>query len=223
MISGVVGTLDEGEIKGDGAIRNIELAGKIPRWCANPLKFVSDPSGDLTIETAAQADLTDTSPGDVRTLDSSQTGNGQVVNLGILETSAVDDGTIQKNISSTCTVLIPSWSPTKQANIGRLAHRCQIRRAVQVSDLHLWNLSTKYDVEFGNKDWGIFNSLLLCFVVNCIPIAIIGGLSHFQRGHSTTAERGWTMAWLGLGMFFGPSVSYLWFLDHDQDDAPETG
>jgi hypothetical protein len=35
------------------------------------------------------------------------------------------------------------------------------------------------------------------------PYAIIGGISGFQEGESTRAQRGWTISWLVLGQVFG--------------------
>ena len=43
--------------------------------------------------------------------------------------------------------------------------------------------------------------------VAIISIAIIGALSHFQPGHSTHAQRVWTMTWLACSIVFGPSTS----------------
>lgn len=42
-------------------------------------------------------------------------------------------------------------------------------------------------------------SKLICLV----PLAIVGGLSGFHAGRSTTAQRGWTMSWLVLGIVYG--------------------
>lgn len=47
--------------------------------------------------------------------------------------------------------------------------------------------------------WGCFLGL--------IPLAIVGGLSKFKVGHSTAAQRGWTMSWLGAGYLAGVIVS----------------
>ena len=41
------------------------------------------------------------------------------------------------------------------------------------------------------------------FIIGFSPIAINGGLSHFNAGHSTIAQRVWTMAWLAFGWFAG--------------------
>ena len=47
-------------------------------------------------------------------------------------------------------------------------------------------------------------------IVGSIPIAINGGLSQFDTGHSTIAQRTWTMSWLAfgltLGAAFGPMI-----------------
>ena len=39
-----------------------------------------------------------------------------------------------------------------------------------------------------------------------IPIAINGGLSHFNAGHSTIAQRVWTMTWLAIGWWISFTV-----------------
>ena len=51
--------------------------------------------------------------------------------------------------------------------------------------------------------------VLANLIVGSIPIAINGGLSHFRPGHSTIAQRAWTMTWLAFGLFFGCSVGLL--------------
>ncbi|MCJ1373297.1 hypothetical protein MMC20_004525 [Loxospora ochrophaea] len=40
-------------------------------------------------------------------------------------------------------------------------------------------------------------------LVGSIAIAIVGGLSHFKAGYSTTAQRVWTMTWLATGIMGG--------------------
>ena len=42
-----------------------------------------------------------------------------------------------------------------------------------------------------------------------IPYAIIGGLTHFHAGHSTKAQRVWTMGWLAFGTVWGHFVPGL--------------
>ena len=46
-------------------------------------------------------------------------------------------------------------------------------------------------------------------IVGSIPIAINAGLSHFRRGHSTIAQRAWTMTWLAFGVCLGNYVSLM--------------
>jgi len=44
---------------------------------------------------------------------------------------------------------------------------------------------------------------LLSLLLSLIPLAIVGGLSGFQSGNSTQMQRGFTMSWLILGIFYG--------------------
>jgi len=46
---------------------------------------------------------------------------------------------------------------------------------------------------------------LLSFVISLIPLAINGALTGFQKGNSTEMQRGFTMSWLILGIFYGVS------------------
>ena len=45
---------------------------------------------------------------------------------------------------------------------------------------------------------------LASVAVTSISIVINGALSHFHHGHSTHAQRVWTMTWLAFGIAFGP-------------------
>jgi len=47
----------------------------------------------------------------------------------------------------------------------------------------------------GMSLWGLLLGL--------VPIAIVGGLSHFKTGSSTVAQRAWTMSWLASGVIAG--------------------
>ena len=40
-------------------------------------------------------------------------------------------------------------------------------------------------------------------VLGAVPIGIIGGLTHFQKGYSTHAQRVWIMMWIVIGIFNG--------------------
>ena len=48
-------------------------------------------------------------------------------------------------------------------------------------------------------------TLFAGLIIGLSPIAINGGLSHFNAGHSTIAQRVWTMTWLAFGWFMGQS------------------
>jgi hypothetical protein len=50
--------------------------------------------------------------------------------------------------------------------------------------------------------WSIMASAVFMIAI-ATPYAIIGGISGFQEGESTRAQRGWTMSWLVLGQVFG--------------------
>ncbi|KAI9769287.1 MAG: hypothetical protein M1839_003764 [Geoglossum umbratile] len=48
------------------------------------------------------------------------------------------------------------------------------------------------------------------WLVSLCSIVIIGVISKFKAGSSTTAQRVWTMTWLSLGILVGPSVYSGW-------------
>jgi hypothetical protein len=56
---------------------------------------------------------------------------------------------------------------------------------------------------------GFICSALSSYWVGLLPLAIIGGLSQFHKGSSTKAQRVWTMVWLAISVFLGPSVALL--------------
>ncbi|KAJ9243892.1 hypothetical protein DTO169E5_2234 [Paecilomyces variotii] len=49
-------------------------------------------------------------------------------------------------------------------------------------------------------------------LIGCLPIAVIGGLTHFNGASSTIAQRTWIMAWLALGIAMGlySGTSHPW-------------
>lgn len=57
-----------------------------------------------------------------------------------------------------------------------------------------------------------FVAFLFSFLATLVPVAIIGGLSKFHPGHSTHAQRIWTMTWLSFGAI-GPIILVIlsWF------------
>ena len=67
--------------------------------------------------------------------------------------------------------------------------------------------------QVGAERWtaeGRLNSVsLVIYLFGAIPIAIIGIWTRFHAGKSTKAQRVWTMIWLVMDMFFGPSIDLL--------------
>ena len=53
--------------------------------------------------------------------------------------------------------------------------------------------------------------------INAVIIGIVGGLSHFRRGESTTAQRVWTMMWLVFGFLLGFYIAVLPSMDVPND------
>jgi len=45
--------------------------------------------------------------------------------------------------------------------------------------------------------------VLIALCLGLIPLAIVGTLSRFRPANSTSLERGFTMSWLAIGIFFG--------------------
>ena len=50
--------------------------------------------------------------------------------------------------------------------------------------------------------------------VSSLSIAIVEALSHFNPGHSSHAQRAWTMTWLACGIAFGPIELFIADLGH---------
>ena len=44
-------------------------------------------------------------------------------------------------------------------------------------------------------------------IIGVVPIAIVGGLSHFHADHSTIAQRVWTMTWFAVGWYVGLHIN----------------
>ena len=64
----------------------------------------------------------------------------------------------------------------------------------------------EYSSEYISLDTG---TLIAGSIIGLVPTAIIGGLSHFDAGHSTIAQRVWTMTWLAFGWYMGIAIPYL--------------
>ena len=54
----------------------------------------------------------------------------------------------------------------------------------------------------------IYMTSVSLFFIGAIPYAIIGGLTHFDPGQSTLAQRVWTMMWLTFGVVVGTSYRH---------------
>ena len=62
---------------------------------------------------------------------------------------------------------------------------------------------------------------IVIFIFGAIPIGVIGGLTHFKAGHSTTAQRVWTMMWLVYGVMVGPVFEVLSWQDRMKELVEE--
>jgi hypothetical protein len=60
---------------------------------------------------------------------------------------------------------------------------------------------SQLDIARSDKSFSSFLPSVL--IITGVVIGIIGGLSHFHQGSSTTAQRVWTMIWLSFGLFIG--------------------
>ncbi|KAK0612532.1 hypothetical protein B0T17DRAFT_564833 [Bombardia bombarda] len=49
----------------------------------------------------------------------------------------------------------------------------------------------------------LFLGYMLPFLLGCLSLIILGALTHFQNGDSSTAQRAWTMTWLVAGIYCG--------------------
>lgn len=65
----------------------------------------------------------------------------------------------------------------------------------------------------GTQRWNSRSSfhvaVFVCYVFGAIPYAVIGSLTHFQKGESTLAERVLTQLWLAMGIIIGAFLSPL--------------
>jgi hypothetical protein len=105
------------------------------------------------------------------------------------------------NKINTPTLLVPACSPFKasKATTGESKATSYFVKAAE------WKPSSEsWDVDFkgsvgSNTLRGVIG-LLLTLSVAGVPFVIIGGLSHYQHGKSTLAQRVWITAWLSVGL-----------------------
>jgi hypothetical protein len=111
--------------------------------------------------------------------------------------------------SPTTRILVPSC-PSFQSTSAPIGEpeRYLIRKISYCPQKSQWKLST-----LGPETWlssRIAISEGLAIWISMIPVAIVGGMTHFLAGTSSTmAARGFTMAWLGCGIMFGQIVAQL--------------
>ncbi|KAI1096785.1 hypothetical protein F5B19DRAFT_5143 [Rostrohypoxylon terebratum] len=77
-----------------------------------------------------------------------------------------------------------------------------------ISEISKLPLHQRSRIKYG----GIIGIGVMHFInllITGIIIAIIGGISGFQKGGSTTAQRVWTMMWIAFGFLVGPNIVAL--------------
>ncbi|MDI1490760.1 MAG: hypothetical protein OHK93_001964 [Ramalina farinacea] len=51
--------------------------------------------------------------------------------------------------------------------------------------------------------------LAVVYVFSAIPLAVIGGMTRFHSGHSTHAQRAWTMSWMTFNLLYGAALEWV--------------
>ncbi len=103
---------------------------------------------------------------------------------------------------SGCILLVPFGNPTKRKGITRRIDDYRIRGMAGHS-----NSKNAFSVEMNNavnqdrleSAIGGGLSFIFSYLAILVPVLIIGILSRFHKGHSTHAQRIWTMTWLSFG------------------------
>lgn len=113
--------------------------------------------------------------------------------------------------------------PTPRTAAAQTGGHSEGENTLQNTSLSQENSNGSVEVE--PHEW-IFEGILSIFpiavcIFGAIPIAVIGGLTHFKAGHSTTAQRVWTMMWLVLGITQGPSFDLCSLLLEKREDVKE--
>ncbi|KAK5652336.1 hypothetical protein OQA88_10528 [Cercophora sp. LCS_1] len=75
-------------------------------------------------------------------------------------------------------------------------------KLVDFTDALFFDQTKSYTVEYPSD-----SIYVVGFIVSVIPLAIIGGLSRFRNEQSTQMQRGFTMAWLVVGIVYGLFLS----------------
>ncbi|KAL4802585.1 hypothetical protein BDV18DRAFT_163988 [Aspergillus unguis] len=102
------------------------------------------------------------------------------------------------NLTATC--LTPEYPAVYMVRTTIMAE-AEAKGAFIVGDIGELDLT---QVAAGTFPKGVVDvAFYLGFLLSLPPLAVVGGLSHFQSGHSSALERGFTMVWLAVGMVGG--------------------
>lgn len=81
---------------------------------------------------------------------------------------------------------------------------------------HYTPFATNGDTEGWPNNIIVSHNVMLLFAP-AIPLGVIGGMTHFHKGHSTTGQRAWTMTWLALNGLLSPMFEEVF--DPSQADS----
>ncbi|KAF4626091.1 hypothetical protein G7Y89_g12070 [Cudoniella acicularis] len=217
FICGAVGRLAEETIRVESA--HPQDSPK-PKWLARSLGVIAGSpgaSGVYHVNSESQADIsTIMIPGRENLPARPQAQSGS---LGVYETSLdPSDPEESPTYSSSWIILIPSSNPIKGLGVPTRADQYEISEAVEDKSSSTWTLTIPghRTSEFDKSN--IIYALRLSMACNIIPLILIGCLTGFHQGNSTSAQRGWIMAWLSFG-FLG-SFSAPLLLDGDPTSTP---
>jgi hypothetical protein len=203
FFSGAVGRLNEDEEYREKKLdTNIET----PRWCSTSANVVLDILGDLQLKFELPKDVSVITPEGGACTPSSHSLPFYGTDRHKLKIWPREQGVeAETDIPPSRTLaLIPVCNPAKQ--VISHGNSCQIAETIQDKPRHC--------EKFEDVIQDLPGAYVLWSWFNIAPICIVGGLSNFTIGRSTTAERGWTMAWLACGICLGLPFATRYFLDH---------
>ena len=129
-------------------------------------------------------------------------------------------------------LLVPLMNPTRTRRMTGQIYDYEIYHVAPGRwPKDAWRVHFSYNIEGEDpRDYIESRSLQLSFFITAISVAITGAFSRFHKGHSTHAQRVWTMTWLcfsSLGPFFllmqglasYDRASWYWRLTNT-DDSP---
>ncbi|EON66749.1 hypothetical protein W97_05995 [Coniosporium apollinis CBS 100218] len=116
--------------------------------------------------------------------------------LTVLKPNADNEKDLTTAVSA---ILVPSCPPLA-------AKSKQFVKNAEWQPKGKWIVNTVDSTGRENKSGKYGYSMLeysMTILVSVIPLAIVGAISRFDPGASTTAQRAWTMTWLVYGVFLG--------------------